>query len=609
MKDDLYGLYGKNNEEPWYSIIPIILVSLVPLIVHGKLLELRGDYYKYWTGAANSLDIFSYYKSWAIIILAIAALIVFIIKLSTKSIEIRKNHIYIPLFTYMICVILSSIFSEYGQISLFGFVERYEGVMVICAYLVIFFICANLFDKKSEFKAVLISIIVSAILIGTIGIFQYFGHDFFKTSLGNSILISKGLGIKSEGIKFNFGAKIIYSTLYHYNYVGSYMAMIFPLTFTMTILLKNKFYKIILGIVSFLMFLNLILCHSRAGIIGGVVATIVLAIILRRYIIKNWKYALGLLVLVIVTFIGFNKYSDGMLANRVASLLKDGESIRKVNSGFYIKDIYSENNKLKVETSKFSFNVVNEGKKLGFTDENNKPIDFELDSKNNSILLKDSKYSDVHITFTDLSLNNENNNMELNLANSKLPIFIDNGKFEFSDKRKGNVEIKKVDKFGFEGKERLGSARGYIWSRGIPLIKNNVLFGYGPDTFAAVFPQTDFMGKIIAYDTSSMIVDKAHNLYLQQAVNTGLISLIAFLAMFVMYIIDSFKIYFKNDFSDFYSVIGLAILTAVCGYLGAGCFNDSVVSVAPVFWVLFGIGVSVNYKLKNNDEQKNESIN
>ena len=37
-----------------------------------------------------------------------------------------------------------------------------------------------------------------------------------------------------------------------------------------------------------------------------------------------------------------------------------------------------------------------------------------------------------------------------------------------------------------------------------------------------------------------------------------------------------------------------AVALAIIGYLGAGFFNDSIVSVAPIFWVLFGVGVAVN---------------
>ena len=34
---------------------------------------------------------------------------------------------------------------------------------------------------------------------------------------------------------------------------------------------------------------------------------------------------------------------------------------------------------------------------------------------------------------------------------------------------------------------------------------------------------------------------------------------------------------------------------AFCGYATAGMFNDSLVSVAPVFWVILGMGIACNY--------------
>lgn len=46
-----------------------------------------------------------------------------------------------------------------------------------------------------------------------------------------------------------------------------------------------------------------------------------------------------------------------------------------------------------------------------------------------------------------------------------------------------------------KGYERAFSGRGYIWGRTIPLIAKHLLWGSGPDTFAAEFPQTDYVMK------------------------------------------------------------------------------------------------------------------
>lgn len=155
-----------------------------------------------------------------------------------------------------------------------------------------------------------------------------------------------------------------------------------------------------------------------------------------------------------------------------------------------------------------------------------------------------------------------------------------------------------IEKWGFEGRENLGSNRGYIWSRSLPMLKDTILTGYGPDTYGLYFPQYDNVGKLIAFNTTRKIVDKPHNMYLQVGINTGVISLIALLTVFGVYSFSSIKLYWGGRFDNFYKKVGVGIFGAFLAYAIAGLFNDSVISVAPVFWILFGIGISVNMKLK-----------
>ena len=155
--------------------------------------------------------------------------------------------------------------------------------------------------------------------------------------------------------------------------------------------------------------------------------------------------------------------------------------------------------------------------------------------------------------------------------------------------------------WGFEGKEKLGSARGYIWSRSLPMLKDTILIGNGPDTFVLEFPQNDRLAKWWAYDTPNMLVDKPHNLYLQIALNEGVLALVAFLVLVGAYVIDSFRLYALKNYYEGKQIIGMATCLGIIGYLGAGIFNDSIISVAPIFWILLGSGVAINYI--NNKEQ------
>ena len=64
----------------------------------------------------------------------------------------------------------------------------------------------------------------------------------------------------------------------------------------------------------------------------------------------------------------------------------------------------------------------------------------------------------------------------------------------------------------FHGLEYLGSGRLYIWSRILPMLKHDILKGSGPDTFAEVFPQNDYAGKMIyAESTVDLVLKLIHN--------------------------------------------------------------------------------------------------
>ena len=160
---------------------------------------------------------------------------------------------------------------------------------------------------------------------------------------------------------------------------------------------------------------------------------------------------------------------------------------------------------------------------------------------------------------------------------------------------KKDIDLEDPKSIGFAGKEKLASSRGYIWSRSLPMLRNTLLLGTGPDTFVFEFPQNDLLGKLYAYDSATTIVDKPHNLYLQIALNEGVIALLAFLGIILIYIVDSIKLYaLKSKFTE-NEIMGISVFLAVIGYLFAGIFNDSVISVAPIFWIVLGVGVAVNF--------------
>ena len=80
-------------------------------------------------------------------------------------------------------------------------------------------------------------------------------------------------------------------------------------------------------------------------------------------------------------------------------------------------------------------------------------------------------------------------------------------------------------------------------------------------------------------------------------VQTGTLSLVAFLLFYVMYFFGSVRRYFFRKFSTAEEWMGLSLFLSTVGFMASGIANDSLIVVTPVFYVLLGAGVAVNGKL------------
>jgi O-antigen ligase len=129
-------------------------------------------------------------------------------------------------------------------------------------------------------------------------------------------------------------------------------------------------------------------------------------------------------------------------------------------------------------------------------------------------------------------------------------------------------------------------------------LKKHLILGSGADTFAIAFPQQDYVG-IYNAGFDSQFVSKPHNMYLQMGVQTGVLSLIAFLVFYGMYFISSIRLYIKGHFNSYFAQIGVGVFVGTFGYMITGIANDSTIAVAPMFWTLMGLGIAINYKVKS----------
>ncbi|MBY6770149.1 O-antigen ligase family protein, partial [Clostridium botulinum] len=115
----------------------------------------------------------------------------------------------------------------------------------------------------------------------------------------------------------------LYGTFYHYNYVGSFVGLVLPILFSLTIFEKKVINKVILGAFSLLSVWLLFGSTSRAGIIGILVSIIVGLIIFGKVIFKSFKPLVITLACIAILAIGGNIATKGQLFERVPSLVSD----------------------------------------------------------------------------------------------------------------------------------------------------------------------------------------------------------------------------------------------------------------------------------------------
>ncbi|MFR1380213.1 MAG: O-antigen ligase family protein [Clostridium neonatale] len=601
------------KENPIVFFLPISFVlAIVPLIVRAKEVKLDEFSQTIW-GVSTQYELFSQNK---FILLAIFTVIaIFISIIYFKYIFEKKDkivHIILLLtIIFLILSLLSSIFSPYKHIAFWGVYNRAEGFITIACYLLLFIYSIYTFKSTDNFRFVVIPILIIVFINAFLGMFQYAGDDLINTELGKLISIPTSIAEKTGGqLSLLYESGKLYGTLFHYNYVGSFVAVLLPILFCSMFIEDDIIFKIIIGL-GFLAALWLLFGSTSRGGLVGVLGSIFIAIIMfGRLIFKNKKQLLIGICSIVVIILGLNFITNGSVFSRVPSLFKDAFSIFSNTSDVNykdlvpVKDITNENGDVQVVFQNETLNISFEDNKYKFTDSSNNKI--SISKGDDCYLLDNDKLSTV--SFKLFKSSEAADKMDvLQLAptgdskNSFLFKVKDDGSIHLVNPSNfEDIDIEFPETFGFAGKEKLGSARGYIWSRSIPLLKDNLILGKGPDTFVLEFPQNDLIGKYYAYDTPNMTVDKPHNLYLQIALNNGLIALIAFLGIMLIYIVDSLKLYALKKEYGTSELFGAAISLGVIGYLLAGVFNDSVISVAPIFWILLGVGVAVNYMNRKN---------
>ncbi|NLI76680.1 MAG: O-antigen ligase family protein [Candidatus Riflebacteria bacterium] len=572
----------------WGSLFPILgVVGIVPLIVYQHPVVLTGFEASRWIGLAEDRDLFSCVRAMWLCLFAGTGMALFFF----QGRRYCQTWFNVPLFLFAVLAILSTMFSETPGPTLWGAPGRYEGLFVLLSYVGTCFLCINQANDRASVKWLLGVLMAASCVIAIVGIAQFLGHDPFQTQWGKELILPFRDHDRAPFLQFSAGAGSMFGTFPNPNNLGSFVPMVL-LVLSGVIFLPGVPRKLWLVLLFLLQFVVLSGSRSKAGMLGLGCGCLGLLVIGRRRL----KGRLGLLAglglgMVAVLFAmdfatlrleSARRLFDDFSTRRIShaqSLPPDFENV--VLASDSVEVIY-RTNRIRVEQRDGAFifrNAKGEG------------VPFEL--KGSEIVFPPGEFHGILVKIA-----TEARILQIKRLEQRVHVKYTPDGFRFLDALGREQILRPVEKWGFSGNDRWGNGRGFIWSRTLPLLRDTLFLGFGADMFLYHFPQTDFLGLLRADYPIGLFIDKPHNLYLQIAVNTGVTSLLVLLILFGAYLGQSVRLYWTASFEDWRESVGLCLAMAVFSYLVAGVFNDSVVSVAPVFWALLGTGIGVNRSLE-----------
>ncbi|KNY26029.1 O-antigen ligase family protein [Pseudobacteroides cellulosolvens] len=552
----------------------IFTIAFIPLVVRLRIIENPSN------ALPDAYDFFAFWKSWALYIAAIVAVIPLFYGLkkffqNKSHLERGQNKENIVLLAltgiYIITCIISTILSSNLSVSLFGYRCQNEGLFTIVSVFIIM-ACGLLYSDKFKRDWIYKIIYISANIIFILGIFQFFGLDPFKTEFIKSIIIPNSYEELANGILYPDSSSFrnsIYSTLYNSNVFGTYSAIIMVFTLSKAIFIENKKQMILPLFTMSLSLFSLLNCYSRGAYLGAAVGTIVIVLMALKKIKIYYKSFISVFICMAIVLGTTLILGNGKFMERLSTVyINTQDTAAGITER--INDFTVNKNKLTLRFNNNSLNIEKRYSNLVFSDTYGLELTLDYSPDDEGYVINRDNYRDF-IVFADKE------NLYIKKQNALLRFIIKENTFLLADLYGKEAKMKEVLSGLFTGKERFASGRGYIWSRTIPLVKNYIAVGSGPDTFYYAFQQDDYIGKLKFMYNAYVNIDMAHNMFLQKAIETGGLSMLIFILIILWILFSAFR---KKNVS----ILAITVVYCICGL-----FTDENICTMIVFWPLIGI--------------------
>lgn len=577
-----------NKKKSTCYLVPLILLlTIVPLIVFVQKYQPNLSQFEWSSLEVEKFDFFMYHKAIAITVIGVVMCILLAFRYKARRMEFKLSYQFIPVLVYAAFTLLSTLFSQYKYFGIHGSMEVFETLWVLLSYCVIAFYAYQFVNTFEELDCVMKWMTIGLAVMLALGVGQAAGYDFFMTHIGQELIT--GGRASDYGIDLTFEKGRVFLTVYNPNYVASYFALMIPMEVALLIRHKKWYMKAVYAVMLVASLVCLLASGNRSGIVAFALTGILVIVFYFKKIMKAWKFIVPAAVVAAVIFTAFISKND-LIIEKFVRLFTASETpdhaISKIETKEDVAITYQG------EVFHTRYEITEEGYiSVSLYDDENESINHTFDENNYLYVVDDPRFPGFTIQAVNL-----NEEVALGVVADHITWYFkkgdDNTYYYYNIFGRWD-KINNPPRVAVKFLERVFEERGTIWSKTIPMLKNSILFGTGADTYTVTYPQNDYVNKTYAGTQAALDV-KPHCFYLQVATQSGVPAMIAIIVFYVWYFITGAKLYWRASYKDGIEVLGAGIMFATFTYMIVSILNDSTVSVAPIFWALMGLGVSVN---------------
>ncbi len=580
----------KRKEQFNDLLIPLLfVVCTLPFVI--RLAEYSCNYGKYSWYSDNDviMDLYSYYRCYYFEILAILMAVILAFRMALYKEEQKPCRIFLPLLLYAAMVVASTVLSVNVSASLTGNFHQFQGILVLLGYVILAFYTYQVMSRERDYRIMWYGIAAMFAVMALVGGFQIAKKDLLDVPFMQRLIMSKEQFAEYGGtMETVFTGNNVFLSLYNPNYAGVFLTMAASVFFVMCWSEKGRKKKIWYGLGLFVSLLLMWFTYSRSVFVSVFAALAVFLWMEKKRRTRALKFLLPGLVLAVVGFFALDMANGFRFLSRIADPKKDTA----------LEEILTSEKGVLLQYDGNQYFITVEGGRPAVRKRGQAESPGEEKAEARIKEMEDGTVEIGDQGSVSLEVWEEDGAEWLSVEADGHIFFFgrdSNGYFYLTENGKQD-QMAEIEKADFGGLEYLGSGRVYIWSRTLPLLKKYLLAGSGPDTFPEVFPQNDYVGKAVYGDTATRIIEKPHNDYLLQWVQTGFLGMLGMVLFYVFYVKKCVSIYGERPGGDFPRRLGYGCFLGCICYMAGSFFNDGTLYTTPLFWVFIGISLSAGQK-------------